>query len=160
MGLCGKRESGRDHRHRFLVVVRARAPLRGFPKKSARKSIPRGVLVSRVIYAVLFLCKKKQRNWSIHIIGERVRFFYTSFAFSTSTPPKAESRENRIQQYRTLTFEQETRNLCSFGLFNYDSYESFRAMDLIWGISKLTAELVCLPVWSPRLVQALSLIHI
>ena len=34
--------------------------------------------------------------------------------------------------------------LCSFGLFNYDSFVSFRAIGVIWGIRELTAELMCL----------------
>ena len=37
---------------------------------------------------------------------------------------------------------------CSFGLFNYDSFVSFRAIGVIWGIRELTAELVCLLFWS------------
>ena len=36
---------------------------------------------------------------------------------------------------------------CSFGLFNYDSFVSFRAIGVIWGIRELTAELVCLLFW-------------
>ena len=33
---------------------------------------------------------------------------------------------------------------CSFGLFKYDSFVSFRAIGVIWGIRELTAELMCL----------------
>ena len=41
---------------------------------------------------------------------------------------------------------------CSFGLFNYDSYVSFRAIGVIWGICDLAAELVCLFFWTLWLV--------
>ena len=44
---------------------------------------------------------------------------------------------------------------CSFGLFNYDSFVSFRAIGVIWGIRELTAELVCLLFWSLFLVPTL-----
>ena len=40
---------------------------------------------------------------------------------------------------------------CSFGLFNYDSFVSFRAIGVIWGIRELTAELVCLLFWHSSL---------
>ena len=41
---------------------------------------------------------------------------------------------------------------CSFVLFNYDSFVSFRAIGVIWGIWELTAELVCLLFWTLCLV--------
>ena len=41
---------------------------------------------------------------------------------------------------------------CSFGLFNYDSFVSFRAIGVIWSIWELTAELVCLLFWTLFLV--------
>ena len=40
---------------------------------------------------------------------------------------------------------------CSFGLFNYDSFVSFRDIGVIWGIRELTAELVCLLFWHSSL---------
>ena len=43
----------------------------------------------------------------------------------------------------------------SFGLFNYNSYVSFRAIGLIWGVWELTAELACLLMSSLRLVPTL-----
>ena len=45
--------------------------------------------------------------------------------------------------------------VCSFGLFNYDSFVSFRAIGVIWGIRQLTAELMCLLFWSLFLVPTL-----
>ena len=44
---------------------------------------------------------------------------------------------------------------CSFGLFNYDSFVSFRAIGVIWGIRELTAELVCLLFWTLFVVPTL-----
>ena len=40
----------------------------------------------------------------------------------------------------------------SFGLFIYDSYVSFRAVGVMWGIQKLIDELVCLLISSLRVV--------
>ena len=42
-------------------------------------------------------------------------------------------------------------SVCSFGIFNYDSFVSFRAIGVIWGIRELTAELVCLLFWHSSL---------
>ena len=45
--------------------------------------------------------------------------------------------------------------VCSFGLFNFDSYVSFRAIVVIWGIRELVAELVHLLISSLCLVLTL-----
>ena len=44
---------------------------------------------------------------------------------------------------------------CSFGLLNFDSFVPFRAIGVIWGIWELTAELVCLLVWTLCLAPTL-----
>ena len=44
---------------------------------------------------------------------------------------------------------------CSFGLFNFDSYESFRASGVIWGIREFVGELVNLLISSLFLVPTL-----
>ena len=44
---------------------------------------------------------------------------------------------------------------CLFGVFNYDSYVSFRAIGVIWGIWELIAELLCLLTSSPCFVPTL-----
>ena len=41
---------------------------------------------------------------------------------------------------------------CSFGLVNCDTFVSFRAIGVIWGIRQLTAELVCLIFYTLCLV--------
>ena len=44
---------------------------------------------------------------------------------------------------------------CSFGLPKYDSFVSFRAVGVTWGIRELTAELVCLLFWTLFVVPTL-----
>ena len=44
---------------------------------------------------------------------------------------------------------------CSLVLSKYDSFVSFRAIGVIWGIRELTAELACLLFWTLFLVPTL-----
>ena len=60
-------------------------------------------------------------------------------------------RKLRFNQLHHIVSNGMFRRPCSLGLFNYDSFVSFRDIGVIWGIRELTAELVCLLFWHSSL---------